>query len=222
MSAARRPAALLAAPMLLGLACVSDLDTFHAQAGVPVATYRATGVAFSDVRTFAVVGRLVPVGSGAPADVFYDAPEVLGTITAALEARGFQQVATIDPAAPPATPVAADLAVNVSALEPAVAEASDFWVASSTHLGPSAWGVAGGTWSYPWDWLPLRLQSGTLLVEIADLRGSSVPGQVGVLWASLAYGVSAQVGVYDTPAVRDAIDRAFAQSPYLSTGQGAP
>jgi hypothetical protein len=214
---------LFAALLALAPGCVSDIDTFRAQPGGPVVTYRAPGVDFSPFRTFAIVGRLALVtGEGTAPGGFLDAPATLGALVSALESRGYQLVSTVDPGNPPTAPVAADLSVNASALEPTDAQAADFWAASPEHLGPATWGVADATWSYPWSWVPLRVEAGTLLVEIADLRSSPTPGTLAVAWTFQAHGVKDAGGSYDTAAAAAAIDQAFAQSPYLAAGTVGP
>ena len=208
-----------AALLALASGCVSDLDTFREQSGGPVVTYRAPGVDFSPFRTFAIVGKLAPVtGEGTAPGGFLAAPATLGALVQALESRGYQLVSTIDPGNPPTAPVTADLSVNASALEPTDAQAADFWVGSPEHLGPSTWGIADTTWSYPWSWVPLRVEAGTLLVELADLRGGPAPGTMTVIWTFQAHAVKDSGGSYDTAAAAAAIDQAFAQSPYLAAG----
>ncbi len=93
---------------------------------------------------------------------------------------------------------------------------------SPEHLGPATWGVADATWSYPWSWVPLRVEAGTLLVELADLRSSPTPGTLAVVWTFQAHEVKDAGGSYDTAAAAAAIDQAFAQSPYLAAGTVAP
>jgi hypothetical protein len=214
---------LFVALLALAPGCASDIDTARAQPGGLVVTYRAAGVDFSPFRTFAIVSKLAFVtGQGTAPGGFLDAPATLGALVSALESRGYQLVATVDPENPPTASVAADLSVNASALEPSDPEPADFWVGSPEHLGPATWGVADAAWSYPWSWVPLRVEAGTLLVEIADLRGSPTPGTLAVVWTFQAHGVKDAGGSYDTAAAAAAIDQAFAQSQDLAAGTAAP
>lgn len=182
-----------------------------------VATYRAPGIAFGGFATFALASRVGLVTDAQQGKVFADAPALLAAVTSHLETRGFTKVADLDPTSPPATLPTADLAVNVSALAVAGPEAG-YWVALGGYTQPADLGLDGFAWVYPWDWVPVAFQPGSLLVEISDLR-DRVPGSGGALgqiplaWAAVAYGVSG--GDYDAAPVLEAVDRAFAQSAYL-------
>jgi hypothetical protein len=59
---------------------------------------------------------------------------------------------------------------------------------------------------------------GTVILEMGDLSGYPPPAQqkLPILWASAMYGVQT-TAAYDVQRINDAIDRAFAQSPYLDT-----
>jgi hypothetical protein len=206
----------IAALALLAQACGYDITTRESQSGVAVATYRSPGVGFASYRTFAIVSRVALV-SDDPRAPAVTATGVLERVTARLEASGFGKAGEIDPASPPSTPPAADLAVNVTALDSTRTDPA-FWLGNPGHPGPASWGHPGSGWSYPWSWVPISFQPGTLLIEVFDLKSApSSPGSIAALWASVAYGVSAGGGAYDTALVLDSIDRAFDQSPYLGT-----
>ncbi len=214
----RRRVALGAAALLAG-SCGYDITTREMVTSGTVATYRAPGASFASYATFAMVSRVGLVTDASPAPAFATAPALLGRVASLLEARGYLRAADVDPTSPPAAPVAADLAVNVTALE-AAQGAPAYWSGHPGHWQPEVFGRAGDTWVYPWSWVPIPPRTGTVLVELADLRAAS-GGEVEVVWAALGYGVSAGADAYDSVSVLDAVDRAFAQSPYLGTG-GAP
>ncbi len=210
--------ATLGLAAVVATACGFDISTQEAQRSVPVATYQAPGVDFTSYRTFAIVksvGEVVDATAGTPS---VTAPDVLTLVTASLQARGFQEAAQVDPTQPPATPIAADLAVNVTALESTRTD-PPYWTALSGYSTPAAWGYTGYDWRYPWQWYPIAFRSGTLLVEIADLKNAPPPGsssQIDVVWASVSYGVASNAD-YETSRVSESITRAFDQSPYLQT-----
>jgi hypothetical protein len=212
----RLVASLAAAAALSG--CGSDVLTQGATTGGVVATYHAPGVSFGSYSTFAIVDKVGLVTDSAPGPTYVSAPGLLGHITSDLEARGFLKVADVDPTSPPATPPAADLAINVTALE-ATQQTFGSWAGYGGYWGPAGWGYPSDVWGYSWTWVPITYKTGTLLVEMGDLRNES-NGQIGVVWTALGYAVSSGNQVYDTSLAYKAVDQAFAQSPYLY-GAGA-
>ncbi len=212
--AARAAVALGAAATLAS--CANDVGG-DVPPGVVVATYRSPAVDLAR-RTFAIVTE-VGVVSDDPAAVPVASPALLASVTSHLESRGFVKSADVDPASTPGVPIAADLAVNVTALESDRPDPAS-WLSSPGHAPPGAWGYPGYAWSYGWAWLPIATARGTVVVEIADLSGATAGGASGstplpVGWAAVAYGASSVTTVYDGPLVLDAIDRAFSQSPEL-------
>jgi hypothetical protein len=204
---------------LLAGGCTTDIRGQPAVAGA-VVTYRAPGVAFAGFGTFALASRVGLVTDAQLGKFFADAPNLLAALEAHLAARGFQKVADLDPASPPAAPPDGDLAASVSALAFAGAGA-EYWLGFDGYTRPADLGIPGYDWAYPWPWVPVTFQAGTLLVELSDLRGRSpgpggAPGEIQVVWAALAYGVAAG-GDYDAAPVIAALDQAFAQSAYLAT-----
>jgi hypothetical protein len=210
----------LAALAVLSGGCGYDILTQGATAGGAVATYHAPGVSFRSYSTFAIVDKVGLVTDSPSGPTYLSAPGLLAQITSDLQARGFQKVADIDPANPPTTPPAADLSINVTALA-ATRETSAFWVGYGGYWEPAAWGYPSDVWHYPWTWVPLASRTGTLLVEMGDLRNAS-NGQIDVVWAALGYAVSTDGQIYDTTLVYRAVDQAFAQSPYLYGAGAAP
>jgi hypothetical protein len=209
----------LVATALVAASCSTDI---RGQPGVEgaVISYRAPGVAFGTFATFAVASQVGLVTAAQGGKVFATAPALRAALVAHLEARGFVRVADLDPANPPALPPDADLVVNVTALELAAADPA-YWLQYAGYSQPADLGLPGYAWSYPWPWVDVPEQPGTLLVEVADLRGRTAgsggaPGQIAVVWAALAYGV-APGGDWDAAPVMAALDRALAQSPYLAT-----
>ena len=213
-STGRRAAVLSGA--LLAAGCTTDI---RGQPGVEgaVATYRAPGVGFAGVTTFARASRVGLVTDAETGKVFADAPGLLAALDSHLAARGFVKVDEPDPASPPPAPPDANLSVNVTALATAGADAG-YWASFGGYSQPADLGFPGYAWAYPWSWAPIAFLPGTLLVEIADVRGpiAGTPGQVVVLWTVLAYGV-APGSDWDGAPVIAALDQAFTQSPYLRT-----
>lgn len=199
--------------------CANDVRSQEIPAGVVVATYRAPGANLAARTTFAIVTKVGVVSDDGSVASPVAAPSLIASVVANLEARGFVKAAEIDPASPPPTPVVADLAVNLTALESDRAEQA-YWVGSSTHTKPSAWGYPGYVWAYGWEWTPIAPRRGTVILEITDLTAAVPGGEPGssplaVGWAAFSYGVSPGPSSYDTAALLESVDRAFSQSPYL-------
>ncbi len=214
----------LAALAMVAGGCANDISAAQGTAASrPVVTYRAPGAAFATGATFAIVTKLgiaSDVGGGAS---FVEAPNLLALITSQLEARGFHKAADIDPAGPAAaTPVAADLSVNVTALESSQT-GYGLWEGSPRYLEPAAWGYPGYAWHAPWAPLSIPFTTGTLLVEIGDLAraGAAAPNEVTLLWAAVCYGAASE-GSYDGAGTRAAMSQAFAQSTYVRAGGAIP
>jgi hypothetical protein len=218
-----RGRAALVAGALLAAGCTTDIRGQPEVAGA-VVTYRAQGVDFGSFTTFALASRVGLVTDTQQGKFFADAPALLAAVTSRLEASGLQKVADLDPSAPPAAPPAADLVATVTALDFAGSEGG-FWVGFAGYTRPADLGLPGFDWAYPWPWVAVAFQPGTILVEVADLRdrtpGSGGPGQIEVVWAALAYGV-APGGAWDGAAALAALERAFDQSAYLSAPQVQP
>lgn len=216
-----RTMGLLAAASVIS-GCANDVRSQDIAAGIVVATQRAPGADLAGRTTFAIVTKVGVVSDDGSAASPVAAPVLVASVVANLEARGFVRAGEIDPAAPPPAPVVADLAVNLTALESDRAEPA-YWLGSPAHTRPSAWGYPAYAWAYGWQWSPVAPTRGTVIVEIADLVGAVPGGDPGasplvVSWAALGYGVSPGPSSYDTAALLEAVDRAFAQSPYLQAG----
>lgn len=215
-------APLMALALVAG-GCASDTGTVTP--GPVVSTQYETGADFSAFKTFAIVDKVgLVTNDGLPGIKWVDAPALIAEVTNQLVARNFQRVAVIDPLAPPTTPVAAQLSVNISALE-TVQKVGGFWIGYGGYWDPSYWGhvhTPPATWQYPWTWLPITFTTGTVLIEIADLTHALppegiLPTRFVVKWAATCLSVSTSLTGYDDPQVLAAVDQAFAQSPYVRT-----
>jgi hypothetical protein len=181
--------------------------------GTAVATYNAPGTNFGAYRTYAIVNQIVVVDdpTGQSTSSFLPAPAILGAVNQNLAARGYVKVAEIDPANPPPTPPVADLAINVLALQGTnyVFYPCDFW---------GWWGYPGYGCDVSWNWIAYR--TGTLLMVMSDLKNAPPPAadaKVKHLWAGAGYSVLTVSAASNTAIAVQAVNQAFAQSPYLRT-----
>jgi Domain of unknown function (DUF4136) len=196
--------------------CVDDVSSTTIT-GTSVITYHDPGADFGAYRTYAITSKLAVYEevSGLPVYTFVPAPAIFAAIEANMNARGYVKVATIDPANPPPVPPDADLALNPVVLraERSAVYPCDWW---------SWWSYPGYGCNAPWTWVPYTV--GTLLLPLADLRNPPPPGSEAafdVVWSGAAYAVLPPGGSFSAQAAVDAVNQAFAQSPYLQSA-GAP
>ena len=217
----RIPTFAVAGSLLVAAACGYDITTAETQASGAVATHHAPGLAFATGTTFAIVSALGVVTDDPASAGTAAAPGLVSAVASDLEARGFAKAADVDPGAPPAVPVAADLVVNLTALEAAQGTGA-YWEASAGHFAPAVFGFPDAAWAYGWPaWAPLPAMPGTVLVELGDLR-PGVGDTLTVIWAAQLVDVKAEGSAgFDSAAALDALAQAFAQSPYLDAG-GTP
>jgi hypothetical protein len=209
----RIPAGWIAPLALLASACGVDNIPPEVATGTAVLTYHAPGTDFGAYPTYALASQLVveEESAGTITYRFVPAPEILGAIERNMAARGYVKVADVDPANPPPTPPAADLGVFAVALQ----------ATSYTYFPCYAdwWGYPGYGCEFSWVWVAYR--TGTLLVEMADLRSAPPPGSttpaLATLWAAAGYSVLTPSASANVQIAVGAVNQAFAQSPYLQT-----
>ncbi len=191
-------------------ACGTDAVPPSVTTGVAVLTYHDTATDFSTLPTYGILTKLAVVTyeNNQPVYTFVSAPEVLGAIEANMADRGFQLVARIDPENPPITPTPMDLAIVALGYQGTqyTYYPCDFW----------PW------WGYPtygcdvgWSWIAYR--TGTLVIEMANT--SALPpstGNVPLAWAGVGYTVLTPENYTNARKAVEAVNQAFAQSPYLT------
>jgi hypothetical protein len=195
-----------------------------------VATKFDPNADFGSFKTFATVDS-IPVftapDAGTPAQVVDGAlgTAVIDAIAAQLTSRGYQRVARSEKP---------DLGVNVEAVarfKTANATSYGSWWGTDTAT-PTYWGYESGVFVLPFSYQTVAWRSGTLVIELFDLRDAGSPvvtadaaspiGATGsvpiaVVWGALIHGV---IGDVDAAALAmspaSEIAQCFVQSPYLS------
>lgn len=173
---------------------------------------------FASFTTFAMVDSISVYGAfdaGTPLETVDPAlaGPTLAEIASQLESRGYRQV---DRSAHP------DLGVNVEAfVQLRVATVTQYgtWWGYGT-ASPGYWGFSGTVVLAPFGYQTIAWRSGTLVIELYDLRDARPPNAVdppiAVVWGALIHGVIGPVGGPPlTTAPIAAIQQCFAQSPYL-------
>lgn len=199
---------VLALALAVG-ACGTDTVPASVSTGTAVLTYHDPATDFAQLPTYGIVTQLAVVAyvNGAPSYTFVPAPEVLAAVERNMAARGFEVVARIDPANPPVVPPAVDLAIVVLGYQGTdyLYYPCDFW---------PWWGYPGYGCSTYWQWIPYR--TGTLVIEMGNTSvpppdGATIP----LAWAGTGFSVLTPEASANVQIAVDAIDQAFAQSPYL-------
>ncbi len=197
----------------LATSCGIDNIPSSVTTGTAVATYYVPGTNYGAFPTYAIVTQMVVStdNSGQPTYTFQPAPEILAAINQNLAARGYVKVAEIDPAHPPPTPPAADLAITLFGYQGTnyVSYPCDWW---------NWWGYPGYGCDVGWAWIAYR--TGTLVVFMSDLKDAPPPGtdaKLKHLWAGAGFSVLTPSASQNSAIAVGAVNQAFAQSPYLHT-----
>ena len=196
-----------------------------------VATKRDLAADFTSPSTFAMpdsIPLLVEIDAG-PATMTVDpavADPALDEIAAQLTARGYRQVARTE---------GPDLGVAVTALNQLRTTNISYggWWGTGASTTSGFWGYDGATLDTPLSYSSAAWASGTVVIELYDLRAArdearrprtpptiaatSTPStaEITVLWAAFLHGVIGPPGAtLDTPPI-GLIQEAFAQSEYL-------
>jgi len=200
----RNRALLLTAALAALVGCYVEVPD-EVISGVAVATRRDPGADFAAFQTF----RINPEWKTLDGDIeVVEAmpTQIFNTIRQNLLDRGYVEDLTWIPpdgANPP------DLGVQVTGVIGQVTVYyPDYWCDPYYYYSCWYWGW-GSVDSY---------EVGTLIIDLIDLYGAPVSGNLPTAWTALAYGVLGGYPTYDLPRAIEGIDRAFAQSPYLQAG----
>jgi hypothetical protein len=219
------PSCLTLLMALLGLwACSETPNIDDRTARQIIATKYDPAVDFGSFSTFAVSPNVALVTDAGEARAISttDSQAVIDSITRNLRARGYRRV---EPAAHP------DLGAMATAfikLKVETVAYPGYWSGTPGYpTPPSYWGYPGGSYAAGYGYSSVAYKSGTLIVELVDLRdagrtpaldgGSALDAggpRLEVAWAAILHGYVALGGSF-LPEVPEAIDQAFVQSPYL-------
>jgi len=202
---------LAALSLSAAVACGVDTPSSEVGLGTAVLTYHASSADFGAYSTYAIVTQIAVYQEipGQPSVIYQPAPEILGAIESNLNARGYVKVAEIDPANPMPPPAGTDLAVVVAALQGTdyIYYPCDWW---------PGWGYPGTGCDLPYEFIPYR--TGALLIELGDLKNAAATApNIQIPWAAVAYAVLTPSSAANAQIAVDAVNQAFAQSPYLQT-----
>ncbi|HTQ65544.1 MAG TPA: DUF4136 domain-containing protein [Puia sp.] len=167
-------------------------------------------VNFTNYKTFAVKDY-IQVITGDPKDTIWDdanAQSIINEVISQMTKAGYTQV-----------PIHSnpDLGINLIGIRNTTIYAipPGYWWGYPGWGSPCYWGYCGG-WGY---WYPyyytVSVSTGTIIVEMADLKNAASSEKINIIWSDVGNG---QVGTSTSFIVDQCIktvDQGFAQSPYL-------
>jgi hypothetical protein len=230
---------MVLAPALVALgACATKPASDELLSGVVVATKFDTQVNFGSFDTFAVnptVSVVRDVGDGGilpPVSTM----GIVERITSNMSARGYQQVGVSER---PNLGLQATVYLQINTAT--VGFTGFWWGAPGFASTPAFWGFPTAGYFEPWAYGTVAYRSGTLVIEMADLRDVGVPGtldasvgpvpdagdggaatRLEIVWSAYAHGVTQELLASFGPQTDEAIDQAFIQSPYIQREGTAP
>jgi hypothetical protein len=191
--------------------CLKEPDFDQLTYNFVVATNTAESASFSNYKTYYISDSVAYINSS-PTDTVVDnaaSQQLVDAVKSNMSSRGFTLVSK---GAHP------DLGLNMGVVKT---------VNASSVIYPGWWGGYPGWWDpwywgwyypyyYPWS-VTYVITTGTIIVDMVDLKSAPADGKLGVLWSSVLGGAVAtdlntnvQLGV-------NAINQAFAQSPSVKT-----
>ena len=176
---------------------------------------------FQAISTYYIPDSILLIGPGAVDDAGnkvakywkdQDALALIGAVVAELDARGYTRIAD------PEERQTADVGLQLSYVEETtyfVGYNDPYWWGYYPYYWmPSYWGPWYG-WYYPFS-VYYGYTTGSLLVEMVDLNSESGSGKsLPILWNAYISGLIDGNNRFETAAAVEALEQAFAQSPYL-------
>jgi hypothetical protein len=211
--------------LLLG-ACATQPDVSELITQPVVATKYDPNIDFGTFETFAVnptVPVVRDVGDGGTISTSGTlssdtAASIVDRVTAHMTMRGYRLVA-VSERPQLGVQMTVFLQINVAT----VVSPGYWWGAPGYTSAPAYWGFPSSSYFAPWSYSSTAYRSGTLVIEVVDLRDAasiatihaSASGRLEVVWAAYAHAVAPSLLTSLTPDALAAIDQAFLQSPYL-------
>jgi len=198
--------------VMLFTGCFKEVNTDQLSSDFVVLTNFDSAANFKDYKTFVLppyVGLISNTSSDSILDPQYG-DTILGLIKSNLQARGYTEIPNDHQA---------DLGVSVIALK-------EVTIYTTGWYPGSWWGYPGGGWCYwyycgwyPWypPYYPTYVaQTGSLIVELVDLKNITKPGdKLDVIWTNWNGGALGSSNTNLQNAL-NSINQAFVQSPYIS------
>ena len=192
-------------------ACKQEPPMSNLSSNFVVLTNYDTGVNFANYKTFAIRDTIA-VSTGNPRDSIWYGPaadSIIQQFAGHMRAAGYTQVW-------PGKGPAADLGIQLIGIRnTTVYIGPGYWNSFPGYVGPDYWGYPNG-WPYYYPYYYYySVSTGSLTMQMADLKSAIKTNTVDVVWTGNGFG---QIGGDSTFFVNQclrSVDQAFAQSPFL-------
>lgn len=213
---------LLALMAVVFVSCQKDPSTSGLRGEYLVYTNHDTEASFSTIDTYYIPDSILLIGkekvdqAGNKEAVYWkdgDAQALINAFVVAMNQRGFMRITD------PEQRSTADAGFQLSYVENTTYfvgyDHPYWWSYYPYYWEPAYWGAWYG-WYYPFVVTYYGYTTGSLLAEMVDLRSEAGQNRsLPVLWNCYISGLIGNDGKINIPRTIEAIDEAFAQSPYL-------
>ncbi len=196
--------------LLLGTACRKLPPFGNLSTNFVVYTKYDTSVSFSSYKTF-YVRDTITVSTSNPNDtLWYDAnaQAIISEVTKNMVAAGYTQVTMGQHP---------DLGLQLIGIRNTTIYSftPGYWWGYPGYGSPCYWGYCGGGgYWYPY-WYSYSVSTGTLVIEMADLKDAGDLGKIDILWTGVGNGQVGSSQSFIQNQCLLTVDQSFTQSPYL-------
>ncbi|MEJ0104173.1 MAG: DUF4136 domain-containing protein [Bacteroidota bacterium] len=163
---------------------------------------------FSAFSTFAVRDTIAITTENPKDSVWYDskAQSIISEVVNQMQAAGYTRV--------PVENKSADLAIQVSAIRNVnVYVTPGYWWGWSGYADPCYWNNCY-PYYYPY-WYGYAVKTGTIMVEIADLKNAPKTRKLNILWSGIGSGQIGDSKSFIVDQCIKSVNQAFTQSPFF-------
>ncbi len=174
-----------------------------------VTTKYDTTAAFETFSTFAVRDTIAIRTDNPKDSVWYDsdAKSIINNVVSQMEAAGYTRVS--------AGSKNADLAVQVTGIRNVnLYVTPGYWWGTAGYPDP-CYGNSCYPYNYPYWYNYSVLKTGTLMVEIADLKNAALKKKLNIIWSGIGSGQIGNSKSFIAEQCNKTVTQAFAQSPFF-------
>jgi hypothetical protein len=189
--------------------CFSDPATNSLSSDLVVATDRNLSANFQEYQTYHISDTIPNIGGTGRDSILVgdDALEIVNRIKQNMNERGYTFVERDDN--PDIGIIPAILQVqNIGRV------CSGWWWGYPGYWGPGYWGYPGYGYYYPYCGY-YSYQTGSLALDLIDLKNVDNSGTLNALWSSAMFGALSSSDATNLSRAIKAIDQSFIQSPYI-------
>ncbi len=199
--------AIFAAAVLF-TACKKLPPTENLSSDFVVITKYDTSADFSSFKTFSLRDTIAIKTDNLKDSIWYDngAKSILSNVADHMLAAGYTRV--------PSGSNNADMIVNVSGIRNVIAFITPgYWWGSPGYPVP-CFGNGCYSYYYPY-WYSYSVKTGTIMVEIADLKNAPTNKKLHIVWSGIGTGAIGNSKSFIVDQCNKTVDQAFDQSPFF-------